>query len=427
MTWPNSHTAEMGAPDAIGHCALCKNGDREIVQTQSLALLNRDDSCRIDFSLCRTCGHLQQWPQVAPELMAHHYRTFAAYEVFGTAERLRAAPPSRHAQRFLALVGGLGLAPGRAYEVGCASGAMLHQFRKQGWQVRGCDPSPSAVSQAQAIFNIGVDLGDEESAVSGQENLDLILACHVLEHLHDPPAALARFHAALAPNGHLVLEVPCAVAPELLPPGWFTFEHLHYYQPHILEGMLRGSGFEPVESRIEMREEHYPVIAIAARKTADRAMLPVSLEPSPGMRLAHTYVACDKALWAATSERLKRIRQPVFLYGAGIHTSQLFDCTDVAQQVIAIADRDPKKWGQMLAGKPVISPEELFARTQFTPVIISSYVSEKQIVEALLKGGIAASRIIPLYCDPPAHEPDIRFRDPVLARPDRHGRPANRL
>lgn len=390
----------MQSSQPVGHCALCKSGDREIIQTQSLALLNRDDPCRIDFSLCRTCGHLQQWPPVPPNLMAYHYRTFATYEEFGTAERLRAAPPSRHAQRFLSLVADLGLAPGRAYEVGCASGAMLHQFRSRGWQVQGCDPSPSAVSQAQTIFNIDVDLGDEECTIASQENLDLILVCHVLEHLYDPRAALARFHTALAPNGHLVLEVPCAVAPELLPPGWFTFEHLHYYQPAILENLLREAGFEPVESRIEMNVQHYPVIAIAARKTP-RTMDPVDLEPSAGTRLARTYAACDTALWAATAERLKHIRQPVILYGAGIHTSQLLDRTDLAPQIIAIADRDPKKWGQTLAGKPVISPTELFANGQSAPVIISSYVSEKQIIAALLTGGIAASRIKPLYSEPP--------------------------
>jgi SAM-dependent methyltransferase len=270
-------------------------------------------------------------------------------------------------------------------------------------------------------------LGDEQSAVPSRENLDLILACHVLEHLYDPPAALARFHAALAPDGYLVLEVPCAVAPELLPPGWFTFEHLHYYQPTILENLLRGAGFEPVESRIELNVQHYPVIAVAARKRSERLADTADLEPSAGIRLARTYAACDEALWAATCERLKRIRHPVILYGAGIHTSQLLDRTDLAPYVIAIADRDPKKWGQMLAGKPVISPAELFAHTQPTPVIISSYVSEKQIVDALLKGGIAASRIIPLYCDPPSHEPQMGFHDPVLAEPDQSRRPANRL
>src|SRR5436190_20209791 len=213
----------MVSSQPAGHCALCKSREREIIQTQSLAPLNRDDPCRIDFSLCRACGHLQQWPPVPPELMAYHYRTFATYEVFGDAAHLRAAAPARHAERFLALAADLGVAPGRAYEVGCASGAMLHQFRKQGWHVRGCDPSPSAVSQARTIFGIDVDLGDEEQSVSGHKDLDLILACHVLEHLYDPPSALARFHAALAPGGYLILEVPCAAVPERLPPGWFTF------------------------------------------------------------------------------------------------------------------------------------------------------------------------------------------------------------
>ena len=395
----------MQPPQTIGVCALCKSSEREIVQTQSLAILNRDDACRIDFSLCRTCGHLQQWPPVPPELMDYHYRTFATYELFGDAARLRAVPPQPHVQRFLSLVQDLAIAPGQVYEVGCASAAMLHQFRNHGWQVRGCDPSPSAVSQAKNIFGIEVDLGNEEDIVPRQSNLDLILLCHVLEHLYDPPAALARLHAALAPNGYLVLEVPCAVAPEQLPPGWFTFEHLHYYQPEILEKLLRAAGFEPVETRIEMKVQHYPVIAIAARKKIEHDSRAADPDPSPGVRLARTYASCDHALWAATTERLSRIHRPVFLYGAGIHTSQLLDHTDLAAQVIAIADRDPKKWGQLLAGKPVISPAELAAHPQPAPIVISSYVSEKQIIEALLANGIAASRIVPLYSDPPVGMP----------------------
>src|SRR5258708_3547664 len=141
-----------------GPCAVCKSSDREIVQTQSLALLNRDQPCTIYFGVCGNCGHLQQWPPVSPDLMTYHYGTFASYELHGDAERLRAAPPSRHARRFLSLAGDIGFAPGRVYEVGCASGEMLNQFRRKGWDVRGCDPSPSAVSQAMSIFDIAVDL-----------------------------------------------------------------------------------------------------------------------------------------------------------------------------------------------------------------------------------------------------------------------------
>jgi SAM-dependent methyltransferase len=393
----------MNMPGA--HCALCASTDRDIIQTQSLALLNRDDACRIDFCVCRACGHIQQTPPVTPELMAHHYRSFATYEEFGDAERLRAAPPSRHAQRFLKLAADLGLAPGRAYEVGCASGAMLHQFRSRGWQVGGCDLSPSAVAQARGIFGIAAELGGEEQALAGQKDLDMILVCHVLEHLYDPLAALSRFHAALAPSGHLVLEVPCATAPQMLPPGWFTFEHLHYYQPATLEWLLRKTGFEIVETRIDLTCQHYPVIAIAARKAVPDAGTVSVPEASAGLRFAHAYAARDKLLWTATALRLTCIQEPVFVYGAGIHTAQLLDRTGIAPRIIAIADRDSKKWGQRQAGKPVISPAELFAHPSRAPVVISSYVSEKQIMAALLEGGIAHARIIPLYAKAPGAEP----------------------
>lgn len=169
---------------------------------------------------------------------------------------------------------------------------------------------------------------------------------------------------------------------------------------------MRNAGFEIVESRIDMTCQHYPVIAIAARKVPQRAA--AGFEPSSGTLLAQRYVARDKALWSATARRVAGFQEPVFLYGAGIHTAQLLDRTHLAPHVIAIVDRDPKKWGQTQAGKPVISPADLFADPRQAPVIVSSYVSERQIVDALLAGGMASSRIVPLYSDMPRRTESIR-------------------
>ena len=381
-------------------CAVCKGRDREIVQTQSLALLNRDAPCEIHFCVCRGCGHIQQWPPVSPELMSHHYRTFSTYELFGEPAQLRQAAPSRHAQRFLSLARDIGLSPGQAYEIGCASGEMLNQFRREGWQVRGCDLSPSAVAQAGTIFSIDVDLGGEEDTVPLQQNLDLILLCHVLEHLHDPVAALDRIHGALVAGGHLLLEVPCATAPDHLPPGWFTFEHLHYYQPTILEHLLHQAGFEIVEMRIAMTAEHYPVIAVAARKAMIQTVQ-IATDPKAALAMAEQYAARDATLWAATGQRLADLPGPVFVYGAGIHTAQLLNYTNLAGriEIMAIIDRDSKKWGQTLAGNFIISPEDLFRDQSNAPVVISSAVSERAIAQTLLEGGIAPNRIRPLYTD----------------------------
>jgi SAM-dependent methyltransferase len=383
-------------------CLICKSTSREIVQTQSLALLNKQAPCEVHFGVCHSCGHLQQWPPVPPDLMAYHYRTFASYELFGDPEKLRDAPPSRHAKRFLSLTHNIGIAPGRAYEIGCASGEMLNQFRREGWKVQGCDLSPSAAAQARAFFGITVDECGEEEALTRHRDIDLILACHVLEHLYDPTETLGRFAEALAPNGYLLLEVPCAIAPESLPPGWFTFEHLHYYRQAILDRLLRRAGFEPVEMRIALTAEDYPVITLAARKTGRR--VDIQSYPEASIAMARQYAARDTALWAATAEKLASIRGTAFLYGAGIHTAQLLDHSRLAEriEIIAIADRDPKKWGQSLAGRTVISPEALFRDPGDAPVIISSYGSERAIVDGLLEGGIARSRIKPLYASLPA-------------------------
>jgi hypothetical protein len=197
--------------------------------------------------------------------------------------------------------------------------------------------------------------------------------------------------------------VPCAIAPETLPPGWFTFEHLHYYQPKILERLLREAGFEVSEMRIALQAEHYPVISMAARKAETIARWDHS-DPQASSNMAHAYTARDAALWDDTRRRLADVSGAAFVYGAGIHTAQLFDRTDLTRRlkIIAIADRDSKKWGQTLAGTIVISPDELLAHRQKAPVIVSSYVSERAIVRGLLDAGVAPGRIVPLYSLSPA-------------------------
>ena len=91
-------------PAGPAFAPFAKAATREIVQTQiSGAAESRRRPASSISAPAATCGHLQQWPPVPPELMAYHYRTFATYELFGDPERLRAAPPSRHAARFLSL------------------------------------------------------------------------------------------------------------------------------------------------------------------------------------------------------------------------------------------------------------------------------------------------------------------------------------
>jgi SAM-dependent methyltransferase len=279
-------------------------------------------------------------------------------------------------------------------------GAHLNHFRRAGWQVSGCDPSPKACAQARSIHGIDIDCGIEAQALPYKRNLDVILFSHVLEHLSDPISALRRAREALANDGRIVLEVPCAIAPNLLPPGWFTFEHLSYFSETSLVAMLAAAGLEPLEMRIVMRAELYPVIGVAAAKSAQQH--PVTPDPIAVERTRDfltQVVARDNAQWNATAELLNGLNGPIYLWAAGVHTAQLLDRTAVEgdADVIAIVDSDSQKWGHQQAGYEIISPAEFNTRHKLEPIVISSYAAETKIAQSLLDVGIPAHQIITIY------------------------------
>jgi SAM-dependent methyltransferase len=379
-------------------CAVCDGARFETLDLQRLDLVGLG-RCDIAFGLCRSCGHIQQCPPMREEQMAKYYEGFSNYTAFADAAAARAETPSWCTRRLLSMTRDLGAPPGLAYEIGCAHGKHLHHFKEAGWTVGGCDLSPKAAEQAKTLFGIAVDVGAEADCVPRKSGLDLVLIVHVLEHLHRPAEALARIHEALAPGGHLVLEVPCAVAPERLPPGWLAFEHLHYFAPETLDLMLSHAGFETVETRITFTEKLGPVIIAAACKRAGAMPKPPARPPQGLVDFAHAYADRDAALWALAAQKLRGVTGEAFIWGGGVHTAQLLDKTGLAQQlkIVAIADRDPQKWGRKLGTIPVISPETLLGRPSEAPIIVSSFFAEAEIVRTLRQAGVPEGRILPLY------------------------------
>jgi FlaA1/EpsC-like NDP-sugar epimerase len=110
-------------------------------------------------------------------------------------------------------------------------------------------------------------------------------------------------------------------------------------------------------------------------------------------------LARDQASWNSTSERLRGGMGRVYVWGAGVHTAQLFDRTPILQNanVVAIIDRDSQKWGRRQAGTEIISPDDFFARHDDEPVVISSFASEAQIAQSLMDRDIPRNRIVRLY------------------------------
>lgn len=130
-------------------------------------------------------------------------------------------------------------------EIGCRHGKTLALMReRRGIVPFGVEPGQNEAEEARRD---GIDCfaGSLEEYAAGARRFDLIQCFHVLEHVHEPLAALLELRRLLRPGGRLLLEVPNLYVPYgLLEENFFQNVHLVSYSPSTLPALLRRAGFE---------------------------------------------------------------------------------------------------------------------------------------------------------------------------------------
>lgn len=156
--------------------------------------------------LCDCCGTVQQALYYPEEVLADFYAQFY--------RRLYGHPQPdglfAHQRRMVgpeisAAVAPL-VTPQTVLEVGCGAGGTLSVFRDQGCRVLGLDFDRDYLAAA-GRNGVETRRGSLEQLQPG-ETFDLIIVCHVLEHISDPLAFLLRLRDHLSPGGVLYIEVP---------------------------------------------------------------------------------------------------------------------------------------------------------------------------------------------------------------------------
>ena len=237
---------------------------------------------RFAFARCRDCGALVLTRRPAPERLGLAYRDYYTHAPAAAAPeapqgwRQRIGRPllaARARTRFagstapadLALAALARLFPSRCAEVdalhrhlppaparvldyGCGNGAFLALARALGHEVVGVDVDPGALAQARArglaVFDPG-QLPGEGPPFGPFAHISLV---HVLEHVAEPVALLARLRGWLLPGGALFAELPNADAAGLARHGrfWRGLEaprHFSLPSRTALERALREAGY----------------------------------------------------------------------------------------------------------------------------------------------------------------------------------------
>jgi SAM-dependent methyltransferase len=81
------------------------------------------------------------------------------------------------------------------HEVGCGEGELLLRLARRGLRARGSDVSESVIDEARgraaaAQLEVSFRAAPIEALDPSEDSAELVLCCEVLEHLHDPDAAL---------------------------------------------------------------------------------------------------------------------------------------------------------------------------------------------------------------------------------------------
>ena len=137
---------------------------------------------------------------------------------------------------------------GRILDVGCGRGILPALLRERGWEAHGLEFSETAARHARDELGIPVHVGSFLDSPYEPGSFDAVVLWHVLEHVPDPVAVLARARQVLRPGGLLVVAVPNFESLQARFSGrhWFHLDvprHYHHFGVRVLKRMLAEAGF----------------------------------------------------------------------------------------------------------------------------------------------------------------------------------------
>jgi SAM-dependent methyltransferase len=148
----------------------------------------------------------------------------------------------------------------RALDVGCGDGSLGHALKQRSHcTVVGLTHSNEEAVRARCVLDDVVVADLEATELDGLERFDAIVCSHVLEHLRDPVATLARLRDKLSPGGRLVVALPNTLhwrQRVQFALGRFRYTrgglmddtHLRFFDWDTAQELLRAAGYRIVEA-----------------------------------------------------------------------------------------------------------------------------------------------------------------------------------
>ena len=292
----------------------------------------------------------------------------------------------------------------RIVDVGCATGALLAEFKRRGFtNLQGYDPSEACCEAGKRLYGINVEESTINGLTSRSESADLVIMTGVLEHLADVDTSLHLLKGMLASGGMLYLEVPDASRYDewfSAPYQFFSMEHVNFFSPQSLSNLLARHGFETIFSRRVKRFLSPQAVepAIAGLFSLDGMVHELKTDEETAIRMKN-YIAQSGEMELRINSVISALAdegKPLAIWGAGTHTLRLMLTSELSKaNVMAILDSNSRYHGKSIHGFPIISPQD-FHDSEAT-ILISSQTAEKEIMRHILEQLGWGNELVCLY------------------------------
>jgi FlaA1/EpsC-like NDP-sugar epimerase len=119
-------------------------------------------------------------------------------------------------------------------------------------------------------------------------------------------------------------------------------------------------------------------------------------DTATGLERYLAHCAADDQRLRAAIDAVVDGRRRILVWGVGTHTSRLLATSRLAEaDIVAFIESNSRYHGRMLRGRPILAPEAL--KDHHEPVLISSRVFQKEIVEQIRNDLGCSNELILLY------------------------------
>jgi hypothetical protein len=345
--------------------------------------------------VCKTCGLVQHAPMTSRLEYENFYQTFDKnVSDFCLPTELGFDSNSIYKKRFEKVIGtlkeiGFESVSASLLEIGSFNGSFLLEAKNYGFEVEGFEPSDYYFKSCESIKTfVHNSFFSENSTIFNRP--DIVCISHVLEHLPSPVSFLRNVKKIVSHRAGsawiMYLEVPNILkCPRNNLSLFSSFEHTLNFSPETLKFTIGLAGFELIKLEEEEVPTIGPVIRAFCSPATNEARNP-GIDWSVSDQIENIYQITQG--FTSTLSRLKEILQieinknfneNLIIWGAGVHTYQLFgEGLLDGLRISAIVDSDSSKWGSQIR-EISVGPPSLLENHAPAQILVSSYSFAEEI------------------------------------------------